>query len=150
MNFMNNIKVAYKLLILAVISDIGMAIISFFGFTALEKAQNDMTHLYNVNVTGLVHLGNARQGMRSAQTMTVIMTTVKDDPARMKELQGKYDDAIKTTDENLEERIVASLQMAGEHEKEISDKIRQHNTIYKNKTEAMSQYFAKWLKEQFS
>ena len=54
------------------------------------------------------------------------------------------------TDENLEERIVASLQMAGEHEKEISDKIRQHNTIYKNKTEAMSQYFAKWLKEQFS
>ena len=25
-----------------------------------------------------------------------------------------------------------------------------HNTIYKNKTEAMSQYFAKWLKEQFS
>lgn len=102
MNFMNNIKVAYKLLILAVISAIGMAIISFFGFTALEKAQNDMTHLYNVNVTGLVHLGNARQGMRSAQTMTVIMTTVKDDPARMKELQGKYDDAIKTTDENLE------------------------------------------------
>ncbi len=102
MNFMNNIKVAYKLLILAVISAIGMAIISFFGFTALEKAQNDMTHLYNVNVTGLVHLGNARQGMRSAQTMTVIMTTVKDDPARMKELQGKYDAAIKTTDENLE------------------------------------------------
>ena len=39
MNFMNNIKVAYKLLILAVISAIGMAIISFFGFTALEKAQ---------------------------------------------------------------------------------------------------------------
>lgn len=102
MNFMNNIKVAYKLLILAVISAIGMAIISFFGFTALEKAQNDMTHLYNVNVTGLVHLGNARQGMRSAQTMTVIMTTVKDDPARMKDLQGKYDAAIKTTDENLE------------------------------------------------
>ena len=102
MQFMNNLKVAYKLLILSIIAAIGMAFIGFFGFTAIENAQNDMTHLYQVNVTGLVHLGNARQGMRSAQTMTVIMTTVKDDPARMKDLQGKYDDALKTTDENLE------------------------------------------------
>lgn len=102
MNFMNNLKVAYKLLILAIIAAVGMAIIGFFGFTAIENAQNDMTHMYKVNVTGLVHLGNARQGMRSAQTMTVIMTTVQNDPARMKDLQGKFDAAIKTTDENLE------------------------------------------------
>ncbi len=102
MQFMNNLKVAYKLLILSIIAAIGMAFIGFFGFTAIENAQNDMTHLYQVNVTGLVHLGNARQGMRSAQTMTVIMTTVQNDPARMKDLQGKYDDALKTTDENLE------------------------------------------------
>jgi hypothetical protein len=53
------------------------------------------------------------------------------------------------TDDNLEERIVASLQMAGEHEQEIGDTIRRHLAIYKNKTEAMSQYFTKWLKEQF-
>ena len=53
------------------------------------------------------------------------------------------------TDENLEERIVASLQMAGEHEQEIGDTIRQHQAMYKNKTKAMSQYFEKWLKEQF-
>ena len=53
------------------------------------------------------------------------------------------------TDENLEERIVASLQMAGEHEQEIGDTIRQHLAMYKNKTKAMSQYFEKWLKEQF-
>ena len=53
------------------------------------------------------------------------------------------------TDDNLEERIVASLHMAGEHEQEIGNTIRQHLTIYKNKTEAMGQFFAKWLKEQF-
>ena len=53
------------------------------------------------------------------------------------------------TDENLEERIVASLQMASEHEQEIGDTIRQHLAMYKNKTKAMSQYFEKWLKEQF-
>ena len=53
------------------------------------------------------------------------------------------------TDEHLEEGIMTSLQMAGEHEQEIGNNIRQHLTIYKNKTEAMSQYFAKSLKEQF-
>jgi len=44
---------------------------------------------------------------------------------------------------------MASLEMAGEHEQEIGNTIRQHLNIYKNKTEAMSRYFAKWLKEQF-
>lgn len=67
----------------------------------------------------------------------------------MNEVELAKDYLHKATDDNLEERIVASLQMAGEQEKEISDKIRQHITIYKNKTEAMSLYFAKWLKEQF-
>ena len=102
MQFMNNLKVAYKLLILAIIAAIGMAFISFFGLSALQKAQDDMTHLYNVNVTGLVHLGNARQGMRSAQTMTVIMTTVQNDPARMQDLKQKFDAAVKEMDESLE------------------------------------------------
>lgn len=83
MQFMNNLKVAYKLLILAVIAAVGMAFISFFGLGALQKSQDDMSHMYDVNVMGLVHLGDARQGMRSAQTMTVIMTTVQNDPARM-------------------------------------------------------------------
>ena len=61
-----------------------------------------MTHLYDVNVMGLVHLGDARQGMRSAQTMTVIMTTVQNDPARMQDLKQKFDNAVKETNESLE------------------------------------------------
>ena len=103
MQFMNNLKVAYKLLILAVIAAVGMAFIGFAGFSAIQKAADDMAHMYSVNVRGLVYLGNARQGMRSAQTMTVIMTTVQNDPARMQDLKGKYDNAVKTTNDNLAE-----------------------------------------------
>ena len=102
MQLMDNLKVAYKLLILAVIAALGLAVISFFGLGALQKSQDDMTHLYDVNVMGLVHLGDARQGMRSAQTMTVIMTTVQNDPARMQDLKQKFDNAVKETDESLE------------------------------------------------
>ncbi|WP_027396944.1 methyl-accepting chemotaxis protein [Anaerovibrio lipolyticus] len=102
MQLMDNLKVAYKLLILAVIAALGLAVISFFGLGALQKSQDDMTHLYDVNVMGLVHLGDARQGMRSAQTMTVIMTTVQNDPARMQDLKQKFDNAVKETNESLE------------------------------------------------
>ena len=69
--------------------------------------------------------------------------------ARYKRFMG-YDVFFQTgTDEHLEEHIMASLEMAGEHEQEIGETIRRHLAIYKNKTEAMSQYFTKWLKEQF-
>ena len=54
------------------------------------------------------------------------------------------------TDENLGNRILASLQMAGDHETEISKNIQRHLAIYKEKTTAMSQFFITWLKKQFS
>lgn len=54
------------------------------------------------------------------------------------------------TDDNLGNRILVSLQMAGEHEPEISKNIQRHLAIYKEKTTAMSQFFMTWLKKQFS
>lgn len=55
-----------------------------------------------------------------------------------------------TTDADLENKIMVSLQMAGEHEKEIKDTLQRHLMVYKNKTTAMSQYFITWLKDHFS
>ena len=55
-----------------------------------------------------------------------------------------------TTDADLENKIMASLQMASEHEQEIKDTLRRHLTVYKSKTTAMNQFFVTWLKEQFS
>ena len=103
MQFMNNLKVAYKLLILAVIAFIGMAFIGFSGYSAIREAQVDMERMYQVNVQSLAFLGDARQGMRSSQTMTVIMTIHSNTPQRMQELQGKFDAGVKETDENLSE-----------------------------------------------
>ena len=55
-----------------------------------------------------------------------------------------------TTDTDLENKIMVSLQMAGEHEKEIKDTLQRHLMVYKNKTTAMSQFFITWLKDHFS
>lgn len=101
MQFMNNLRVAYKLLILAVIASIGMAFIGFSGYSAISDAQVDMESMYKVNIRGLAYLGNARQGMRSSQTMTVIMTIPSNTDDRMKDLFGKFENAVRETDENL-------------------------------------------------
>lgn len=54
------------------------------------------------------------------------------------------------TDPDLRDHIITSLQMTGKHEQEIQETIRQQLKQYKEKTEAMSQFFVTWLKEHFS
>ena len=64
------------------------------------------------------------------------------------ELSDRYLHLV--TDNDLENKIMESLQMAGEHEQEIKDTLQRHLTTYKNKTMAMSQFYKTWMKEQFS
>jgi len=101
MQFMNDLKVACKMLILAVISLLGMCLVGVFGYSTIKEAQTDMEHMYAVEVKGLSYLGNIRQDMRTAQTMTVILTIVKDDPQRLQDTQEKLEAAIKDLNESL-------------------------------------------------
>lgn len=101
MSWMNNLRVAYKLLILAVIAVIGMSCIGWSGYSAIQKAKTGMDEMYESSVKGLDYVGQARYGVRYAQGMAVIMTTVKDQPQRMKELRGKYEDGVKTVEDNI-------------------------------------------------
>lgn len=54
------------------------------------------------------------------------------------------------TDNDLEQRIMASLKMADEHQQEIKQKIERQLAIYKDKIMAMNQFFTSWLTEHFS
>lgn len=54
------------------------------------------------------------------------------------------------TDDNLSDKITASLLLAGEHQEEIRKNIQCHLANYKEKTMAMSQFFTTWLKKQYS
>lgn len=103
MGWINNIKVAYKLLILAIVAVIGMLSIGYSGWSALSKTKSDMDNMYQKSVKGLEYIGNIRYGMRYAQGMTVIMTTVKNDPQRMTDLEKKYQAGAAEIDANLAE-----------------------------------------------
>lgn len=54
------------------------------------------------------------------------------------------------TENDLENRIVTSLEMAEQHKQNISKTIKRQLATYKYKTMAMSQFFTTWLKKQFS
>ena len=101
MGWMNNLKVAYKLLILVVVAVIGMSFIGWNGYSAVTKAHRDMEVMFEGTVRGIDAVGQARYGTRYAQGMAVIATTVKDNNKRLQELKGKYEDGTKSVDENL-------------------------------------------------
>lgn len=53
-------------------------------------------------------------------------------------------------DQQLADRITASLQHTEKHRTEIASTICHHLAIYKNKVEEMSKFFTTWTKESFS
>ncbi|SDZ79540.1 methyl-accepting chemotaxis protein [Selenomonas ruminantium] len=102
MGFIRNLRVAYKLLIMAACAVVGMMIIGYTGYSALKKAQVDMEKMYAQSVKTISYLGDLRYGVRYSQGMTVVMLMVKDDPARMKALQEKYDTGMNLIHEGVD------------------------------------------------
>lgn len=103
MGWINNLRVAYKMLILAVIAVVGMSFIGYSGYSAITKAKTDMDTMYSTSVRSLDYVGQIRFGIRYAQGMAVITTTVRNDPQRVQTLQQKYQDGIKIVEENLQQ-----------------------------------------------
>lgn len=122
MGWMNNLRVAYKLLILAVVAVIGMSFIGWNGYSAVTKAQRDMEVMYEGTVKGIDAVGKAGYGIRYAQGMAVIATTVKNNPQRIQDLKGKYETGAKTVDDSIAAYDSIPFKIAGEDQ--IMDKVK--------------------------
>lgn len=101
MELIKNLKVANKLRILVSIAVVGMLCIAWSGYRATSQAKEDIRTMYESSVQSLEYVGDARYGVRYAQGMATIMTTVKNDPQRMQELKEKYEDGRKTVDDAI-------------------------------------------------
>lgn len=101
MGFIKNLRVAYKMLILAAFAVVGMLIVGYQGYSTAKKAQVDMEEMYSGCVKSIGYLSDMRYGTRYAQGMVIIMTTVKDDPARMQALEKKFQTGIKFVEDGL-------------------------------------------------
>lgn len=103
MGWINNLKVAYKMLILTAIAVVGMSFIGYSGYSAITNAQKDMEMMYSSSVKSLDYVGQIRFGIRYAQGMAVITTTVRNDPQRVQTLQQKYQDGVDIVEQNLQQ-----------------------------------------------
>lgn len=88
---MNNVKVAYKILLLVVVAFLGMAIIGVRGWMSLNKAGQDMDTMYAEKLRAVQFLGNSVEAMRVIQVRTYQAIA---DPARVAEVKPKQREQI--------------------------------------------------------
>ena len=72
MKWMNDIKVAYKMLILVVIAAIALMFVGKSGYTAIQKANDDMDTMYNQKLQSIYNIGECKAMMREMQSRTAL------------------------------------------------------------------------------
>ena len=101
MSWMDNLKVVFKMVVLGVIAVAGLLGVSIAGYLGLNTVRGDLNTMYESSVKGIDYAGSAMSNMRYAQGMVIIMTTCRDDPARLQELNQKYQAGAKQVDDAI-------------------------------------------------
>ncbi len=100
MSWMNNMRVASKLIILNVIAIIGMIIIGMVGYFAVTQAQHDLDMISQTYLKGIFEIGRCRHAVRYAQVQS-ILAPLTADAALLQSRVNKYKDAVKEMDESM-------------------------------------------------
>ncbi|MBR6013334.1 MAG: methyl-accepting chemotaxis protein [Selenomonadaceae bacterium] len=101
MGFMNNMKVASKLLVLNIVAFIGIVIVAFMGYSAVITAEEDMDLMYNRYLHSVYYVGKMRHDVRYAQVQAIVAPTSAD-PQLYQQRLDKFNTAIKDFDEDVE------------------------------------------------
>ena len=100
MSWMNNMRVAYKLLVLNIIALFGMIVISAVGYNAVMQAQTDLSTISQVYLKGIYEIGRCRHAVRYAQVQS-ILAPLTADATLLQQRVDKYNAAVKELDESL-------------------------------------------------
>ena len=104
MSWMDNLKVAYKLLILNAIALIGMCVIGAAGFFALQSAEEALDRMYEVNLKNIDLAGQARHAMRMSQ-LQAILAPMTADQATFQARLDRYNSHVAEMDQNIVDYI---------------------------------------------
>ena len=100
MQWMNNMRVAYKLLVLNVVAIIGMIVIGCVGYFAVMQAQEDLNTISQTYLKGIYEIGRCRHAVRYAQVQAVLAPLTVD-PALFQSRLDKYNGGVKELEESL-------------------------------------------------
>ena len=101
MGFMNNMKVASKLLILNVVALVWLLIVGIMGYNAVSTAKEDMEVMYNRYLHSVYYVGRCRYNVRYAQVQAIV-APLSDDATLFQSRNEKYNTAIKDCEEAFE------------------------------------------------
>lgn len=79
MQFVNNIRVAFKILILVVIAAVGMAVIGWRGYSTIQESRQMLNSLYQQNMQQLYYIGEAKYMMRDMQSRSALAMSAHDE-----------------------------------------------------------------------
>ena len=129
MNFMNNLKVAYKLLILVIVAVLAMITLGHGGYSTIIKAQDDMTVMYSQNLHGIQMLGDTLYDMRSLQLYASLALSAET-PERLKDLQQQYKDFQKAYEKDWNDYKLAVKDIPDSTLRDLVTKIDQEGSDF--------------------
>ena len=110
MGFMDNLKVASKLLILNIVALIGLIIIGLVGYQGVQTAKEEMDVMYNRYLHSVYYVGRMRYNSRYAQVQITLYPLTTDASLRQSR-SAKSVQAIKEFEQNMDEyaKLVADI-----------------------------------------
>ncbi|MBR1579229.1 MAG: methyl-accepting chemotaxis protein [Selenomonadaceae bacterium] len=123
MNWMNDMKVAYKLVILNIVALIGMFAIGAAGYLSLQTAKEAIARMYEVNLTNIDLAGKARHAMRMAQLQS-LLAPLNADPTLYQLRATRFNESVKELDQCIADYIAIN--------KDTPELIQQLNLIQKD------------------
>ena len=99
--FMNNMKVASKLLILNIVALIGLIIVGAMGYNAVNTAKEDMEVMYNRYLHSVYYVGRMRYNIRYAQVQATL-GPLSADPELFRSRSEKFNEAVKECEEAID------------------------------------------------
>ena len=108
MQWMNNMRVAYKLLILNLIALFGMVVIGSVGYNAVMQAKSDLDTVSNKYLKAIYYIGRCRHAVRYAQVQSTL-APLTIDQTLFQNRSTKYSQAVQELQETLAEyeKIIA-------------------------------------------
>ena len=93
MNWLSNIRMAYKILCLALVAAVGLIAVSITGFSSLQQAQRNVEQVVNVYLPARQYLSDDELNMRKIQSAMLEAIATSDSSRHMKmhnDIEGKY------------------------------------------------------------
>ena len=135
----DQLKVAYKLMLIVAVAAIAMIGISVTGYRSLSNADNEMKSMYEHEMQGVQKLGTAVEFSRVMMVKTLQAVTLQDNPERLNKVLGQQKEAEDNVEKSIAEYKTAVKGMPIEDTSDIDAQWANYKKIMNQTVELAKQ-----------